>query len=113
MSMRIFPGPSFATHVLIFFSLLLVGCSRSSHEVILLEENGVPLIRNTGGPLHKGPPFTLVRDAVFGDPAIDPEGLLLDPQGYVEIPRNLSTKVRHTLFEFTEQLPVAFPPHLA
>jgi len=27
--------------------------------------------------------------------------------------RNLSTKVRHFLFEFTEQLPVAFPSHLA
>jgi len=36
-----------------------------------------------------------------------------DGEGEFSILRNLSTKVRHFLFEFTEQLPVAFPSHLA
>lgn len=72
--------------VLLLFWLMLAGCAKSQHRVLILEESGTPLVRNIGGPRQSTPPFKLEKEVTFGDPARGAEARLLDPGGVVEVP---------------------------
>jgi hypothetical protein len=70
--------------------LLLPACSGPRHRVERDLEEGVPRVRTLGAPRHRGAPFRLVREQVFGDPALGAEGTLTQPRGYLEVPGGLA-----------------------
>jgi hypothetical protein len=70
--------------------LLLPACSGPRHRVERDLEEGVPRVRTLGAPRHRGAPFRLVREQVFGDPALGVEGTLTQPRGYLEVPGGLA-----------------------
>lgn len=113
---------------LLLITALIVACSKSteapSHTFQTYLEDGIPNAVTTGGPKYEGELFTY--DYVLSLRGIEsnydsylkaPSSFTVDEDGRFYVAdvsnRNLSTKVRHFLFEFTEQLPIAFLPHLA
>lgn len=70
--------------------LLLATCGTNRHHLQELVEDGTPLFRTSGGPLHESPPFHLEKEVVFGDPLLGEEATLSKPRGYMEVPGGLA-----------------------
>ena len=78
------------TRLTLLLVLTLPACTGPRHRVERDLEEGVPRVRTLGAPRHRGAPFRLVREQVFGDPALGAEGMLTQPRGYLEVPGGLA-----------------------